>query len=459
MTQYSNKEKPSDNIYDNVYSSTTKMGFLFALLCKWKGSVFKLLYQDLFVFLICYAVLSFLYRYVFYYNDYQRQMFELICFHMNGFSKLIPIAFLTGFYVSSVVNRWWDQILTLPWPDKLALKLVNFCPGTDEFNRNLRRTVMRYANLSTILVYRLVSPVVMERFPNYESLVNAKLMLPHEVERLEKTDEKTPLDKTTWAPLLWAMKLLTKARCEGKVKIEAPIFANLISSFEAIETANRKILNYGWVNFPLAYTQVATVSVYLYFLAALFGRQYLTPHSDDTNFNKPGDAFEVKGTSYMLYLKEPYKDHSPDFHFPFFTCVEFLCYMGWIKVAANLLNPFGDDDEDFKINYLIDRNLQVSYIIVDEADRDIEMENDPFLAAGIDIPEELPYQDPTGKNSSAETLAREEKMTPKSSPKSDHDCKTEIIDIDSIAQSTFDTMIATTASDNVNGGITTDVLE
>ena len=29
--------------------------------------------------------------------------------------------------------------------------------------------------------------------------------------------------------------------------------------------------------------------------------------------------------------------------------------MGWIKVAEQLLNPFGDDDEDFHINYLIDR--------------------------------------------------------------------------------------------------------
>ena len=28
---------------------------------------------------------------------------------------------------------------------------------------------------------------------------------------------------------------------------------------------------------------------------------------------------------------------------------------------------------------------------MDEADREIEMEKDPFLAAGIDIPEELPY--------------------------------------------------------------------
>ena len=35
--------------------------------------------------------------------------------------------------------------------------------------------------------------------------------------------------------------------------------------------------------------------------------------------------------------------------------------MGWIKVAETLLNPFGDDDEDFEINYLIDRNLHVIF--------------------------------------------------------------------------------------------------
>ena len=32
-------------------------------------------------------------------------------------------------------------------------------------------------------------------------------------------------------------------------------------------------------------------------------------------------------------------------------------------------------------------------MIVDEADSDIEMVKDPFLEAGIDIPEELPYQE------------------------------------------------------------------
>ena len=36
-------------------------------------------------------------------------------------------------------------------------------------------------------------------------------------------------------------------------------------------------------------------------------------------------------------------------------------------------------------------------MIVDDADRDLEMTTDPFLEAGIDIPRELPYQTPAVK--------------------------------------------------------------
>ena len=88
-------------------------------------------------------------------------------------------------------------------------------------------------------------------------------------------------------------------------------------------------------------------------MSALFGRQYLIPrdeHDDNHIFPNVTIPFSIS---------QPFVDHTPDFYVPFFTLAEMLCYLGWIGVAETLLNPFGDDDEDFHINYLIDRNLQV----------------------------------------------------------------------------------------------------
>ena len=56
---------------------------------------------------------------------------------------------------------------------------------------------------------------------------------------------------------------------------------------------------------------------------------------------------------------DPFFAHTPQMFIPVFTIIEFIGYLGWIKVAETLLNPWGDDDEDFQINYLIDRNFQV----------------------------------------------------------------------------------------------------
>lgn len=77
-----------------------------------------------------------------------------------------------------------------------------------------------------------------------------------------------------------------------------------------------------------------TLAVYTFFLGTVMGRQYLDPSK---NLEKNGI----------------------DLYVPIFTILQFFFYMGWLKVAESLVNPFGEDDDDFEVNWLIDRNLQV----------------------------------------------------------------------------------------------------
>ena len=93
-------------------------------------------------------------------------------------------------------------------------------------------------------------------------------------------------------------------------------------------------------------------------------------------------TFPNLNISFATGPSSPFYFHTPDLKVPYFIIIEFISYVGWIKVAETLLNPFGEDDEDFQINYLIDRNVQVSYMIVDAADYDMEQAaklKDPFI--------------------------------------------------------------------------------
>lgn len=41
------------------------------------------------------------------------------------------------------------------------------------------------------------------------------------------------------------------------------------------------------------------------------------------------------------------------------TMLQFVFYMGWVKVAEAMLNPMGENDDDFEGNFLIDKNIAV----------------------------------------------------------------------------------------------------
>lgn len=81
--------------------------------------------------------------------------------------------FYVGFYVTVAFNRWWGQYTSFPLPDNLMMAVSGNVHGMDERGRLLRRTLMRYANLSSVLILRSISTRVCRRFPKLNHIVEA----------------------------------------------------------------------------------------------------------------------------------------------------------------------------------------------------------------------------------------------------------------------------------------------
>nr|XP_006813920.1 PREDICTED: bestrophin-3-like [Saccoglossus kowalevskii] len=315
------------------------------LLFMWRGSIYKLIYKELVVFLLLYYELALIYR------------LALTGTQQHSFESL-PLSFILGFYVSLVISRWWSMYEALPWTDSISQLISTHVHGTNEATRIERRTLVRWLNLTAAIVFTSVSMPVLKRFPTIGHLVEAGLMTKEE--RKEYEALPTPHVKH-WMPCGWACNLINKLREENKIKDDVAQNLLLQVSHDWISIP---LVYTQWISVPLVYTQVVTIVVYAYFLVQLFAAQFL---------------------NYSIN----YKNFWLDFYFLVLTVIEFFFYFGWLKVAESIINPYGADDDDFELNYIIDRNYQVALLIVDNLHGRIPtLEKDKHW----DEPEfELPY--------------------------------------------------------------------
>ncbi|XP_010411977.1 bestrophin-3 isoform X1 [Corvus cornix cornix] len=333
--------------YSSKVANATFFGF-HRLLLRWKGSIYKLLYREFIVFATLYTAISVLYR--FFLTGSQKRFFEKLSIYCDKYAEQIPVTFVLGFYVTLVVNRWWNQFVNLPWPDRLMFLISSCVQGRDEYGRLLRRTLMRYVNLTSLLIFRSVSTAVYKRFPTMDHVVGAGFMTRYERKLFD--DLKSPHLKY-WVPFVWFGNLASKARKEGRIRDSVDL-QTLMNEMNKYRSWCSLLFGYDWVGIPLVYTQVVTLAVYTFFFACLIGRQFL-----DTD--------------------QGYQGHDLDIYIPIFTLLQFFFYAGWLKVAEQLINPFGEDDDDFETNWCIDRNLQVSLLAVDEMHMNLpRMEKDIY---------------------------------------------------------------------------------
>jgi len=341
------------------------------VMCRWRSSLWKLLWRELLVYTLAFFFISFIYRYALSFS--QQTDFERLARWCNKMYSTLPITFLLGFYVSLVVKRWWEQYCKLPWPDSLCFYLRGLVIGDGPEPRLLRRTVVRYCMLSYVLCIKRVSARLRRRFPSMQEVVRCGLARPDEAHMLGTETSAEMYGSNWWMPMQWATSLITGAQGDGLIK-SAPGFSGLLGQISAFRTSLTDVATYGHIPVPLVYTQVVTLAVYIHFAVSLIGEQWLLRRKTDPMCTK-----NCKWTGDEI-----------DLYYPIFMTIKFLFYMGWLRVADTLYNPFGEDDDDFELNELINRHFRVGMSIVDSTKPAPPLRRDVFWDQAEPVLDDFP---------------------------------------------------------------------
>ncbi|VDN02203.1 unnamed protein product [Thelazia callipaeda] len=330
------------------YSMNISTASIFAflkLLFRWKASIWKLVLKELLIWTILYLLITYCFRSDLLMTKESKSIFKRTASYFGNYLNQSNLTFILGFFVSSVAVRWNVLLQNLGYIESLALFVSAYIRGEDEQSRMYRRTIVRNACLAQCLVLRNISVSVRKRFPTMNDLVEtgkfyiyaSKIMndigymTQKELENLESC--QLQYDKH-WMPIMWSVTHVINARRTGKVNNDMET-NKLLDELKAFRSCLQILANYDWVPLPLVYPQVITISVYFYFIVCLFARQHFPQPTTTTNETKP----------------------QVDIVLPIMTMVEFLFYVGWMKIAMSLLNSFGEDDDDFECNFIIDKNF------------------------------------------------------------------------------------------------------
>uniref|UniRef100_A0A0K0E606 Bestrophin homolog n=1 Tax=Strongyloides stercoralis TaxID=6248 RepID=A0A0K0E606_STRER len=300
------------------------------VLLRWRGSVWKAVIVELIIWSISYTILSIVYRVAL--NAEQKKIFESVTLLCREYGDFIPLTFMLGSFVTTIITRWTKTFNTIPWSDDFGLYIAAYLEGSDERAILMRRAIVRHVITLQVMVFRLVSPRIKKRFPTFDEFIGAGLLTCDEREQIKA-------DTAFHLPVRWAFQVAMKARKEGKIKSDLAIqdIFRVINDFRA-KCIGLFLLDF--IPIPLSYTQVVLLTVRIYFIIAIIGRQFHTNDSDRSP------------TSIDLYV-------------PFLTIFQFIFYVGWAKVAEALLNPFGSDDDDFELNWIWERNFKVGLSFIE----------------------------------------------------------------------------------------------
>lgn len=327
--------------YNLNVSTASHLTAFYKVMFRWKGSVWKLVAAEMLVWYLlvvctlaadaCFIAKS---SYGPGYHEFRSWLSK--CANSN-FIETLP--FLLGFTTGFCFDRWFAIFSCLDWPNNAAHMLNTFMKRqklSTKREAKLRNTFARHLRLAYILIFRDISMTTRKRAPTLEGLVKAGFITQKELGMLQAGRISEDACKY-WIPLQWIIVRIREMRATSKKD-------SLMSDYESVEffqeIANLRgnlgdLLSFDWVPMPIAFMQIITAAVYITMLLTVFTVQ-------DGVINLDGEVDYLFGAWTIVTLS-----------------TQLLLYLGWMKSVHVIINPFGEDDDDFEMEWLLDHHTSI----------------------------------------------------------------------------------------------------
>ncbi|PAA60023.1 hypothetical protein BOX15_Mlig017879g1 [Macrostomum lignano] len=395
--------------------------FFLKLLFRWTGSVWEMLWVDYIFFVTAYVILAVIYHQALANHEHRMITFEAVVRWLSKIRTSVPLSFMLGFFVSTVFSRWWSTCMAIPWLSSMSFYTQALVESThpvkSDIARKIRITILRYSNLSWILMMATISQQIKDRFgfnqplkakkssqdrsagttaaatagtgndstdgnknskkPEFEltwrerlDLINldekvrkhfGRLVTAEEVETFARSAELSQSTDLTyspeyWLPLAWATRLIKRSRMLGLIAEERELLF-LVEMINKFRGDLGTVWSYTEFNVPLVYTQVAVAAVYLFLFSTLLSTQLIRPEMVRQVTMAPA-AESINETQSSVI--DTVLGVELLAYFPILGSLEFIFYLGWFKIGIMLLNPLGKDRADLPLSDILNSNLKAS---------------------------------------------------------------------------------------------------
>ncbi|KAK6737529.1 hypothetical protein RB195_019936 [Necator americanus] len=228
------------------------------LLFRWKGSLWKAIWKHLLVFLLLYYTINAVYRFCM--TVEQQQIFMRYVVLFDSWTKEIPLTFLLGFYVAMIIRRWWDCCQLISWPDHLLYNVSALIRGNDAETRIIRKTIARYAILSSVLAWRSISLRVLTRYPTDEHLLDSGLITKEELALFKTINVRIDPHQKWFVPINWIQTMMVRCFEKGTLSHTNELRV-LLDALEKYRNGFFQLFIYDWIAIPLVYTQAGAHTI------------------------------------------------------------------------------------------------------------------------------------------------------------------------------------------------------